>query len=147
MNIKEYWARLVVANLAPDWKNVIAVLGATNQWLLSNCEPFPEIIETPRIIGIKDDTEIQLRKDGVDLYKLEWRKPTEEDIGKMCWFYDGYYKNWNYGILYNITLLYYPENTNVKKTNHHQGWGRCLLADHGQIAPTEQDFIEVYNEN
>lgn len=82
---------------------------------------------------------IQLRKDGKDLYSLEWRRPTEQDIGKMCWFADVCFDD---NKRLHLDSLYGIENTYLD--THDNGFEHCLLADHGQLAPTEEDFKRIY---
>ena len=86
MNIKEYWAKLVASGLAPDWDDVWVIpLTHPTQIILAPVSNLEQIlstyIENIRIsssICDEFDNTIQLRKDGIDLYKLEWQKPTED---------------------------------------------------------------------
>ena len=89
------------------------------------------------IIDKDNNKKITLRKDGVNLYELEWRKPTEYDIGKMCWLKDDE--------LGCIALTMFS-NCDFEFMKIEPYNSKYLLADHGQIAPTEQDFIKVYGD-
>ena len=145
MDIKEYWARLVASGLAPDWEsieNIIAIYDGeywviqiySSDSLLYAYRANKYSIESSECIG----DEIQLRKDGVDLYHLDWRKPTEQDIGKMFWFYNDDY---NAIVLANLEV----ENGQYKYDFRLPPYD-CLLASHGQIAPTIEDFKQVYGD-
>jgi hypothetical protein len=145
MKITEYWATLVAVGLAHKFKNVEARLdinfkktptwfikvdnGGTSwcNWQVDDCE----LQEGHKIV--------QLRKDGKDLYKLEWRKPTLDDVGKMCWFSTGY-GSMELAKLKEIKLGYKADTITSYEYNY------CLLADHGQVSPTEADFKRIYGE-
>ena len=140
MKITEYWARLVASGLAPDCENVFLYINRILKYYSIRNDNYNH---TLLIKTEKDDTlifnsnnEIQLRKDSVDLYHLEWRKPTEQDIGKMCWFYNDDY---NAIVLANLEV----ENGQYRYDFRLPPYD-CLLANHGQIAPTAEDFKQVY---
>ena len=139
--IQQYWARLVAAGLAPDCNDAWARDIGDDMWMLYYKLKDFSIYHTVRCQAKTDfsikSAEVQLRKDGIDLVKLEWQKPTAEDVGKMCWVYDE--KN---------------ESIILEKLERvHKGfyfgvdcWAYkcCLLATCGRLAPTIKDFEEVY---
>ena len=143
MNIKEYWARLVDSGLAPDWDNVVAHWYRESEaWGLDNNKSGGRVLSTIPSLEHPKDQEykncvIQLRKDGKDLYELEWRKPTEEDVGKMCWFYNEIGMD-------NIPEISLTKLDDIEEDIDEENENCCLLADHGQIAPTPEDFIKVF---
>ena len=145
MTITEYFCRMCAAGLMPEWENIWYRCGEIKDG--SNCCNTYNSMEVCKYLNVeKPDDAFQLRKDGVNLYKLEWRKPDVEDVGKMCWFWRPNTIILDY--LLGITLdeelnLVYYDRLNEFVVNH--SYDYCLLADHGQLAPTEQDFIKVYN--
>lgn len=156
LTIQEWFARSVAAGLMPECNYAFAEYSESwhgvKEWsiytgMTENCRDtilVRKVIEKP---DDEEDARVSLRKDGKDLYLLEWRKPTEQDVGKMCWF-----ANENshrrieidaFGYLnkmcneYNNQLCYFAYGSGYI---HYY----CLLADHGRLAPTEADFIKVY---
>jgi hypothetical protein len=126
MTITEWFARAVAAGLMPEWKNVIAY------WSGDTANVYNDDTDESFQTGIDVDEFdcIQLRKDGKDLYSLEWRKPTKQDVGRMCWCNQSYCGRFE--------LLY-------QKIYEDSDISNCL-ADHGAIAPTEADFLKAYGE-
>lgn len=150
MKITEWFARLVAAGLIPTkWDNIETIYKPSKGWVIYNNHPNDsDVIVVKHKVGQgKDYCIIQLRKDGKDLYSLEWRKPTSEDIGKMCWFYDN---NKDIVLLseirqyWSLSNTFQPEKFCFEEDQF--SYYYCLLADHGQIAPTEDDFKQVYGE-
>ncbi len=138
MKITEWFARAVAAGLMPDWKNIYVKRNHEDSIMFYNN------INCDEEIMLNYDSNIyvedcQLRKDGKDLFKLEWRKPTEHDVRKMCWFIDG--DNIILAELKNIL----NDRMHKYRTNF-DGFVYCILADHGQIAPTKEDFERVYHD-
>ena len=91
MEIKEYWSILVAAGLIEEWENMEAIYKPITGWVIYENHPNDLdaiVIGKHKVSSGKNFAIIQLRKDGVNLYELEWIKPTEQDIGKMCWFWD-----------------------------------------------------------
>lgn len=136
MNIKEYWDKLVAAGLAPNWDNVWAEYNPTGQVILFLNDKFGAIrIETKPEAGVFEQycvsiSRIRLRKDGIDLHGLTWRKPTEEDIKQVCWYKFGT----------EITLTTFTNEMLKEKC-------KCLLADHGRLAPAIEDFQKVFGDD
>jgi len=142
--IQEYFATLVVAGLAPKENNIYGLIGDTDTLApMIMCEVLYNNMKG--LNAFKSDSFIQLRKDGIDLVKLEWQEPTEQDVGKMCWFYSP-----DAGVLlselkdiehdsdedgYNHCLWYYSKS---------ESWAYCLLATHSRLAPEPKDFEEAY---
>ena len=128
--IQEYFAELSAAGLAPDWSDVIANTGANKANRIWRLEDPNYNISTwiPFNLqwGAKSER-IQLRSNGIDLVKLEWQKPIEQDVGKMCWVYDK-----EYDVIGLMKLRQsdfpFPEDE------------YCLLATHGRLAPRPEDF-------
>jgi hypothetical protein len=154
MTIKEYWARLVAAGLIPNkWKDVKAILKRAQCYemykyvILSKYGDLTTNIEVKIPDHIQEEIdmneEIQLRKDGVDSVELEWVKPTENDIGKMGWIIA------DHGVLMSITMTEISKKGKVTTYNDN-GWPwstyYVLVASHGQIAPTPENFKKVYGE-
>ena len=86
MTITEYFARMCAAGLMPtsqECNEILAVYGRFG-WALRFGDGKNYYIPI-ELSPIAKCNVIQLRKDGVNLYELEWRKPTEQDVGKMCW--------------------------------------------------------------
>jgi hypothetical protein len=83
--------------------------------------------------------DIQLRKDGIDLVKLQWQKPTEADIGKMCWFY-----TFRDGIILCKLKSVLKEGAFIANETVSFNYTKCLLATNGRICPTIEDFEEAY---
>ena len=85
--IQEYWARLVAAGLAPDKENEQCIyyrVTNTNPSVFSNILGKVEYEIMSNIYP--DDNFIQLRKDGIDLVKLEWRPYTsDDDMNQEYW--------------------------------------------------------------
>jgi hypothetical protein len=133
MKITEWFARAVVAGLMRTSSDLKATYDGYN-WIITDdqtgFEVDNDVVDSAEYIG----DEIQLRKDGKDLYSLEWRKPTESDIGKMCWYYDEEFSS--------ITLFdfSYTDLKGIEESGE-----EYLIADHGQIAPNEADFKRIYN--
>lgn len=184
MKITEYWAKLVAAGLAPNYENMYAIYGkfvtadesTEYGWYFTSTlddddldyYDFYPSIECEKCC---EDTVIQLRKDGVNLYELEWRIPKHEDIGKMC-YESTCFCYYDIGIRKVYDSDFHPdiENCNCKHkkyscyssnyfceldTEYYQGNDVCndrclqnklLLVEHGQIAPTLEDFKKVYGE-
>ena len=146
MDIKEYWARLVASGLAPKEDNICASYNPYRSHYLKIADDNRLLLcaNFKNTICEKAIDPIQLRKDGVDLYHLEWRKPTEQDIGKMCWFLVGYDEG---GIMLSSLWavdennIYGAEANIVTDTSEY-----CLMASYGQIAPTIKDFKQVYGD-
>jgi hypothetical protein len=145
MLIQEYWAKLVVSGLAPECDNIFAVWESIETfggsfdkcWLLrqTNYETdyYFDFIPSLNIDKPVDNKfTIQLRKDGIDLYKLEWQKPTEVDIGKMCWFYNRNAISLSDLDKYKFDLI----NNNCQFF--------CVLTTNGRLCPTVEDFEEAY---
>lgn len=155
MNIQEWFARAVAAGLMPDsLKNVYAKYMCYNNdswfWVIYNAEfdgliPIEYMkIEIKNLSGLDkdgsgDQRTIQLRKDGKDLYSLEWRKPTESDVGKMCWISepDGVL------MLAEISGIGLWAITVLNKKGKPYTVQNVLLANH-PFPPTEQDFKRIY---
>jgi hypothetical protein len=139
MTIQEWYARAVAAGLMPDWKNIIAYWSGDTANVYN--DDTDQYIETG--IEVDEFDHIQLRSNGKDLYSLEWRKPTEHDIGKMCWF-------WSYNFITCLSKLHTILSHHACSQNTYMGNSvhacYCLLADHGAIAPTEADFLKAYGE-
>lgn len=141
LTITEWFARAVAVGLMPDVEGIYA------EW--SERDGFWELyIDNTLMQNIiicsdgKKSEQIQLRKDGKDLFELEWRKPTESDIGKMCWVRH-YDRTIKLLLIENVRI-----NSRVSFINSNSLYEikDCLLADHGQIAPTEADFKRIYGE-
>lgn len=134
--IQQYFAELVAAGLAPDWKNIEARLNVNFSskhttwfirvdngyvgwcnWQVDNCA----------LAGGHEV--IQLRKDGKDLVKLAWRRPTKNDVGKQCWMLSS-------GVLSLFTL----EDGDLSMLAGEP----LLLATNGRLCPEISDFEEVY---
>lgn len=137
MNITEWFARAVAAGLMPEWEDIIASTGVNKTNRIWRLEDPNYNISTwiPYNLqwGVPGE-KIVLRRKGKDLYSLEWRKPTEQDVGKMCWFYDS---DENYITLAILAIC------DFQRRQYDEDYF-FLLADHGQIAPTEADFIKEY---
>ena len=152
MTITEYFARMCAAGLAPDWDNIWALEVDNKTVYLADMDFIHCAIGHSHKATLIHDVsttqrEIQLRKDGVNLYQLEWRKPTEQDIGKMCWFYNEEPNIKGYNVTKDILKdlynnCYYIGYWEDDKTYYDY----CLLADHEQIIPTVEDFKKVYGE-
>lgn len=139
MEITEYWARLVASGLAPDWDNVWYAQGELrDEEYLSETRASLEVPAHFEMYYSKEP--FKLREEGIDLYRLEWRKPTKEDVKKMCWFIN---KN---GDIIKYTWLNEVEcGHKIMRFRVGGIWYRqCLLADYGQIAPTVADFKRIY---
>ena len=164
MNIEEYWARLVAAGLAPDWKNVCAVYDGDKsiEWKITD-DGTTDIMLSTNIVNsvngkaVQGSATVQLRKDGKDLFKLKWRTiPLEAFLeegeeqryqDRMRWLLiDGKYivkrkvgwietESESYGL--NEKEIYW--DADGKDLAY-----KSLMADHGDIAPTLEDFKEVY---
>lgn len=136
MKITEWFARAVSAGLVPEWGDIIAdYFPSSKEWHIGSLEKNLSFI-IPNIETIKqgDRNTIQLRKDGKDLYSLEWRKPTENDIGKKTWM-----------LACDGTLLL-QTITEISISRGQLKAFPCLLADHGQICPDVESFRKVYDE-
>jgi hypothetical protein len=135
--IQEYFAELVAVDLAPDWKNVLAVGNASHQeWLFSDCELFPTLlnITLDNIPVDPYNDNIQLRSNGIDLVKLEWL-PYEEDDDP-----DQEYWVLQHGMV-GVSKCEYTNNGKPATK-----WGSdnpVLKKTHGDIAPKPEDFEEV----
>lgn len=151
MNIKEWYAVAVAAGLMPKDYCIYgeSYIDSNLNYGIRLVNHSNDTIFTIEGFSSKPLSTIALRKDGVDLYKLEWRKPTaDDDIGKKCWFWNGIgnlgitssklYRDWFFETLTGEHLVRSDEGIDYRY---------CLLADHRQIAPTEEDFMEVFNEN
>lgn len=145
MKITEWFARAVAAWLMPEWENIFATYEWDYEtWVLTNSEKNTKEIwlhdcfdPIPYINGAEDTLQyIQLRKNGKDLYSLEWRKPTEQDVSKMCWFYDAD----SIGITLSTLAV-----CDFQRRQYDEDYF-FLLADHGRLAPTEADFKRIYGE-
>jgi len=83
MTIQEYWAKLVAAGLTPESKYAWADSSQYKDgirikvWIGKD-----EYIILPTTLIDRIDKPIQLRKDGIDLVYLEWRKLTKQDKWK-----------------------------------------------------------------
>ena len=141
--IQEYWSKLVAAGLTPNWQNTVGgIYEIGNAFVIyfkDDKSIQNNILEIRTTDLCKLSERIQLSKNGIDLVKLEWRKPTEQDVEKMCWI-----------MLYDKTLLI----AKIEKVSIY-GYISCydnnslyninvLLATHGRLAPTIEDFEEVY---
>ena len=93
MTITEYFARMCAAGIDPKGNNIKAKLASMNprvdnkyNWYMlldsDNCIIFDLRSDLGRHDIEITEKEIQLRKDGVNLYELEWNKSTEQDVGK-----------------------------------------------------------------
>ena len=88
MKIQEYWATLVAAGLAPDWKDVVAYADSSDfKYYLQNVNEGmlyagrgneTNIKYVDSFSKLNPYSAIQLRKDGIDLVSLEWYKSTKE---------------------------------------------------------------------
>jgi len=145
ITITKYWARLVAAGLAPEDKEVYAENFSTDIQI-------PHIFNNDIYINLSGLHErlkipiIQLRKDGKDLFKLEWRMPTKNDIGKKCWFLVGWDAgNRSQGIMLSNFEEKYPIGY-AFETNMQPDLSKyCLVADYGQICPTFEDFRRIFS--
>jgi hypothetical protein len=130
MTITEWFCRAVTAGLMPEYKNISVNAVGTNIHMIYDVDTDNLITTVYTIQTEGEDDSIQLRKDGKDLYSLEWRKPTKQDVGRMCWCNQSYCGRFE--------LLY-------QKIYEDSDISNCL-ADHGAIAPTEADFLKAYGE-
>jgi len=138
MTIQEYWAKLVAAGLAPDWGNVHGIMYKGSAIFYSDIE----------LLFQSDLEEVsQLRKDGIDLVYLEWQKPTEQDIGKMCWLRKGTKSNIECGILKESKKWNNFYGDYAYKDNNGEDYRFFLSATHGRLAPNVEDFERAYNGN
>lgn len=139
LSVTEWFARAVAAGLMPECKEVTAIflkISGDYFWVITGGNSWQDMKTyysiTSDLISESNDKKITLRSNGKDLYSLEWTKPTEQDVGKMCWF-------WNRSAISLVALDYHRLNLIANNVDF------CgLLADHGQIAPTEADFLKVY---
>ena len=148
--IQEFWAELVTSGLAPDWSDVIASTGANKNRIWRLEDPNYNIstwIPFNLQWGAKSER-IQLRSNGIDLVKLKWQKPTEQDVGKMCWFYDQDIKSVTLNKLLDLSHSFSDHSIPIFKMalmSYKTEWyNYCLLAIHGRLAPTIDDFEECY---
>jgi len=133
--IQEFWAELVAAGLAPDWKGAYFRCGEIKDGS-NECNTYHSL-EIPEHIQISNNSlYLQLRKDGIDLVKLEWQNPGGQDIGKMCWYYDE---------CGTIVLLEFHQDEFEYAVDMCK-FKRYLLATHGRLCPAVDNFLEVYNE-
>jgi len=131
--IQEYFAELVAAGLAPDWSNITAYYSDKQSINIWNDDRDQCITVS---MGFKKFDKIQLRKDGIDLVKLEWKNPGGQDIGRMCWYYDE---------CGTIVLLEFHQDEFEYAVDMCK-FKRYLLATHGRLCPAVDNFLEVYNE-
>ena len=155
MKITEWFSRGVASGIILRVQNIkfslehIPGQGENKDWYLifdgGNCVrkcDIPIPINTPDRL----ENPIQLRKDGVDLYHLEWIKPTKEDIGKMCWVKDEYDDRITImEFSKKMFLLMNPNSMKLPKTRNI--YYRVLIASHGQICPKLEDFKQVYGDD
>ena len=154
MRITEWFARAVAAGLMPDDEDIsgriVFTEGKRTIMLFNESKEIYRVEELWNSNSTVIGNDTQLRKDGKDLFGLEWRKPTEGDVGKMCWFYSN--RNHKDKTVYCAELFEFQNEFNVMGTKfiyHLAGeYARpekyCLLADHNQVAPTEADFKRIY---
>jgi len=144
--IQEFWAELVTAGLLPfaNCENATAKYhGCAWRIRLSNDIHIYDM----NIFDLKSTNNyepIQLRSNGIDLVKLEWQKPTEQDVGKMCWFWD-----FEIGLIVHGELclnkdMDYDGQFAVKLNNEYEPYEYCLVATHGRLAPEPKNFEEAY---
>jgi len=144
MTIQEYWTKLVAARLAPESKYAWADSSQYKDgirikvWIGKD-----EYMVLPTTLIDKIDKPIQLRKDGIDLVHLEWRKPTKQDIGKMCWFYDRH----NNTITLSELRNYLPNEIVWRYESNCMFYSEAIFATHSRLAPTIKDFKEIYGYN
>lgn len=141
LTIQQWFARAVAAGLMPEWENVWAIYTKSG-WVLRDCQGGESYYIPVELSPISKSNTIQLRSNGKDLYSLEWRKPTEQDVGKMCWV-----KHYDRSIkILPIENVRIDNRVSFISSNSLYNIKDCLLADHGQIAPTESDFKRIYGE-
>ena len=142
--IQQYFAEMSAAGLVPDCKQAHNIYACQVNWFecwhiklmeKNQRDPFSVIIIPYSIIAKSGISVIQLRSNGKDLAKLEWQKPTEQDVGKMCWFYSCDYSGF-------ITLSELG-SCDEERMKHDESY-LCLLATHGRLCPEPSDFEEVY---
>jgi hypothetical protein len=142
MNIKEYWAKLVASGLAPNDRWVMAIYNEySRSWCIHESDRKSIYLWVGNEIAHagNPNEEILLRKDGVDLYKPEWQKPTEADIGKMCWFY-----TFRDGIILCELKSVLKEGAFIANQTISFNYTKCLLANNGRLTPTVENFEEAY---
>jgi hypothetical protein len=144
MKITEWFARAVAAGLMPECKEITAIflkISGDYFWVITGGNSWQDMktyYSIPSdLVSESNDKKITLHSNGKDLYSLEWRKPTKQDVGKMCWLltidsFDGKV----------IMLISLAEEDLYSEFSY-----QILLADHGQIAPTEADFLKVYGDD
>lgn len=148
LTIQQWFAKAVAAGLMSEWHGIKAckanITSPNNWWELhtNNNLIFMRLMYAPIRCERKDPIIINLRIDGKDLYSLEWRKPNEQDVGKMCWFLLP-----NLGIIQSIIAdIKYLGKVKHYLTKNSVYCPYCLLADHGQIAPDEEAFKRAYGD-
>ncbi len=140
LTIQEWFARAVAAGLMPDDEDIsgriVFTEGKRTIMLFNESKEIYRVEELWNSNSTVIGNDTQLRKDGKDLFGLEWRKPTEGDVGKMCWLSttDAYDRK----IVMCITL--------TEEDLYSEFSYQTLIADHGQISPTEQNFKRIYGE-
>lgn len=142
MKITEWFCRTVAVGLIPEWPDIYAEMhtvtvdGLEQQQYccVSKVKEDDNFCLPYNYIESFDGT-IQLRQNNKDLYSLEWRKPTKEDYGKSAWFITE-----TKHIILKVVIDDYDEYC---INNEYRMY---LLANHGQIAPTEADFKRIYGE-
>lgn len=143
MKITEWFCRTVAVGLIPEWPDIYAEMhtvtvdGLEQQQYccVSKVKEDDNFCLPYNYIESFDGT-IQLRQNNKDLYSLEWRKPTEQDVSKMCWFYDAD----SIGITLSTLAV-----CDFQRRQYDEDYF-FLLADHGRLAPTEADFKRIYGE-
>ena len=135
LTIQQWFARAVAAGLMPEWENVWAIYTKSG-WVLRDCQGGKSYYIPVELSPISKSNTIQLRKDSKDLYSLEWRKPTKQDIGRHIWILE----RWS------STRLSYIDCSIADFDENGNNCTKAILADHGQIAPTEQNFKQAYGE-
>ena len=137
--IQQYFAEMSAAGLVPDCKQAHNIYACQVNWFecwhiklmeKNQRDPFSVIIIPYNIIAKSGISVIQLRKDGKDLVKLEWQKPTEQDVGKMCWVCSK-----ACGVIGLLELR--------KKDFPFDDDELTLLATHGRLCPEPSNFEEV----
>lgn len=155
MKITEWFCRAVAAGLMPKWENIYSTQIGINSFVIASpdkgyieiCNTNIDAFKMFENIALIDNSVI-LRSNGKDLYSLEWRRPTEQDVGKMCWLRIGgciilaELKDMYQELCENTNWLYWIYNTSYDGSFTDD----ILLADHGQITPTESDFKRIYGE-
>lgn len=74
MNIKEYWARLVAAGLAPEWENVVAYWDSYGADIHGGGGKSFKVF-----IQIEEFNKTQLRKDGKEEYDKIFKQENKDD--------------------------------------------------------------------